>query len=218
MVTDDAGTGGTGVSGEPERRFADALVKAREDWAAADAATCAARADCEWAGDAVRVPLFGRPHLVAHPGGEVVATPREPVHVAVAILLLHYLLAADGTPAVGSWSAYRELPDGLFYAASFARTAEDPLARAFAVSPEGLDEFRVAARVAGGDALTLGDAAFRFTALPRVDVAVLLWAGDEEEPGAARVLFDAGARHYLPAEDLAGLGAQLAHRLAAAAR
>jgi hypothetical protein len=32
------------------------------------------------------------------------------------------------------------------------------------------------------------------------------------------VLFDASADHYLPAEDLAGLGAQLAHRLIAAAR
>jgi hypothetical protein len=77
---------------------------------------------------------------------------------------------------------------------------------------------RTAARDLGGDALTLGDTSFRFVALPRVDVAVVLWAGDDEEPGEARVLFDAHAGHYLPAEDLAGLGGQLAHRLAAAAR
>ena len=47
---------------------------------------------------------------------------------------------------------------------------------------------------------------------------MLVWAGDDEEPGEARVLFDASAGHYLPAEDLAGLGGQLAHRLIAAAR
>ncbi len=47
---------------------------------------------------------------------------------------------------------------------------------------------------------------------------MLVWAGDDEEPGEARVLFDASASHYLPAEDLAGLGGQLAHRLIAAAR
>jgi hypothetical protein len=174
----------------------------------------------------VLVPLFGRPHLVTHPGGEVTAdpagpdpsAPREPAHIAVAILLLHYLLLADGAPPAGAWSAYRELPDGLFYAASFAARAEAPLSRAFAGSPAGLDAFRAAARAAGGDALTLGDASFRFVALPRVDVAVLVWAGDDEEPGEARVLFDANAGHYLPAEDLAGLGGQLAHRLTAAAR
>jgi hypothetical protein len=32
------------------------------------------------------------------------------------------------------------------------------------------------------------------------------------------VLFDAGAGHYLPAEDLSGLGGQLAQRLLAASR
>ena len=216
------------VTTPPERRFADALAKAREEWAAADAAAGAARAGCELADGGVLVPLFGRPHLVTHPGGEVTAAAgrprdpaaagREPAHIAVAILLLHYLLLADGAPPAGEWKAYRELPDGLFYAASFAGRAEAPLARAFAGSPAGLDAFRAAAASAGGDALTLGDASFRFVALPRVDVAVLVWAGDDEEPGEARVLFDASAGHYLPAEDLAGLGGQLAHRLAAAAR
>ena len=100
----------------PERRFADALAKARGEWAAADAAACAARAGCERTDGGVLVPLFGRPHLVTHPGGEVtVAAPEAagaggagpssgPVHVAVAILLLHYLLTADGTPPAGTWS------------------------------------------------------------------------------------------------------------------
>ncbi len=209
----------------PERRFADALTKAREQWAAADAAASAARAGCRPTEDGVLVPLFGRPHLVRHPGGEVVVVqpgaPADlgvPAHIAVAVLLLHYLLLADGAAPAGSWSAYRELPDGLFYAASFAGRAEAPLTRAFAGSPADLDVFRAAARAAGGDALTLGDASFRFVALPRVDVAVLVWAGDDEEPGEARMLFDANAGHYLPAEDLAGLGGQLAHQLAGAAR
>ncbi len=210
----------------PERRFADALAKAREEWAAADAAACAARAGCRPVQGGVLVPLFGGRHLVTHPGGEVTtheaghdpAAPGEPAHIAVAILLLHYLLLADGTPPAGAWSAYRELPDGLFYAASFAGRAEAPLTRAFATSAAGLDLFRETALAAGGDALTLGDASFRFGALPRVDVAVLVWAGDDEGPGEARVLFDANAGHYLPAEDLAGLGGQLAHRLAGAAR
>ena len=170
------------------------------------------------------VPLFGRPHLVTHPDGAVTAmrtgeaavAAGEPAHVAVVVLLLHYLLNADGAAPAGEWKAYRELPDGLFYAASFSGRAERPLAGAFGGSAAGLEAFRSAARRAGGHALTLGDASFRFAALPRVDVAVLVWAGDDEEPGEARVLYDAGAGHYLPAEDLAGLGGQLAHRLVAA--
>lgn len=218
----------------PERRFADALAKARAEWAAADAAACAARAGCERTDAGVLVPLFGRPHLVSHPRGEVTLAGGEPsgtvasgaaappAHVAVAILALHYLLTADGAPPAGTWIAYRELPDGLFYAPSFAARTEEPLARAFAgpapqgTGPSGLDSFREAARFMGGEALTLGDASFRFRALPRLGIAVLVWAGDDEEPGEARMLFDASAGHYLPAEDLAGLGGELARRLAAA--
>ena len=107
-----------------ERRFADALAKARAEWAAADAAAVAARAGCRLTDGGVLVPLFGRPHLVTHPGGEVASlTPGEgpaapggpagqgePAHIAVAILLLHYLLLADGAPPADTWSAYRELP------------------------------------------------------------------------------------------------------------
>jgi hypothetical protein len=46
-----------------------------------------------------------------------------------------------------------------------------------------------------------------------VPVAVLLWKGDEEFPGQAGILFDASAHHYLPTEDLAGMGDWLAHQL-----
>jgi hypothetical protein len=212
-----------------ERRFADALQRARADWAAADPASCAVRAGCEMAAGGVLVPLFGRPHRVGHPGGEVeaflpatAAEPdgqpvTEPAHVAVVILLLHHLLTADGAPLAGEWLAYRELDGGLFYAAAFAARAEEPIARAFAgpagPSGPGPAAFTAAALRLGGEPLPLADAAFAFQALPRLAVAALLWAGDDEFPGTAAVLFDAAAGHYLPAEDLAGLGGHLAQRL-----
>ena len=209
-----------------DRRFADALEKARREWAVADAAGRAEHAGCVADADAVVVPLFGSPHRVTHPGGEVLAgRPGESPeggrreHPAVVLVLLHYLLHADGTPPAGSWASYRELPDGLFYAAAFAARAEQPLARAFAgpggADDPGLTAFRAAARRAGGGALTLGDAGFSFNALPRLEVAAIVWAGDDEEPGQARVLFDAAAGHYLPAEDLAELGGMLARILTA---
>ena len=66
----------------------------------------------------------------------------------------------------------------------------------------------------GGRALGLADVSFSFEALPLLPVAALLWFGDTEFAGEARVLFDAGAHHCLPTEDLAGVGDWLAHRLA----
>jgi hypothetical protein len=208
---------------EVDRRFRAAWEQARAEWAAADPARRAAPAGCGLSPNGVSVPFFGRPHLVTHPGGEVSAGG-APAHVAVSILLLHYLLRADGDPPVGEWLAFRELPDGLFYAASFTDRAEAPLARVFGASPSsdsegGLESFRAAAAAAGGLPLELADAAFAFQALPRLALAVLVWAGDESEgfPAQASIVFDAVAGHYLPAEDLAGLGGLLARRLLAGA-
>jgi len=202
---------------EIDRRFRAAWEQARSEWAAADPARRAAQAGCGLSPDGVTVPFFGRPHLVTHPGGDVSAGG-APAHVAVSILLLHYLLRADGAPPAGEWLAFRELPDGMFYAPSFVDRTEAPLARAFgaaapAGSERGLERFRAAAVAAGGLPLDLADAAFAFQALPRLALAVLMWAGDDELPAAASVVFDAAAGHYLPAEDLAGLGGLLARRL-----
>jgi hypothetical protein len=210
---------------DPARRFQIALDRARQEWAAADPAISAAFAGCSLRAPTgaprpadetpggVLVTYFGMPYWVTHPGGEVTnVSPgsQRAAHATVAILLLHYLLAADGTSPADRWLAFRELPDGLFYAQAFAGHAEGLLAARYGAD---LEEFRNAASVLGGSPLDLSDAGFRFQALPRVAVAVLMWAGDEELPGQARILFDASAGHYLPTEDLSGIGDWLAHRL-----
>ena len=196
---------------DPNRRFQIAYDRARSDWAAADPARCAALAGCVRVPEGVVVPYFGHPHLLAHPSGETVAqTTGKPAHMTIAIVLMHHLMTADGIPPADRWLAFRELPDGLFYAQAFAGHAEGEIAQKFGADLPG---FRQAAAALGGQPLDLADASFRFQAFPRLAVAVLLWAGDDEFPGQARMLFDAHAGHYLPTEDLAGTGDWLAHQL-----
>jgi len=206
---------------DPNRRFQFAQDKALTDWAAADPARCAGLAGATLTPDGVSVPFFGRPHLVTHPGGaaramnptHAEAAPRD-AHVSIQIVLLHYLLMADGSPPADRWLAFRELPDGLFYAQAFAGHAEGLLAEKLGAD---LARFKRAAEALGGRPLDLADAAYRFQAFPRLAVAALLWAGDEDFPPQARILFDANAGYYLPSEDLAGIGDWLAHRLTRAA-
>ena len=202
---------------DPNRRFQLALDRARADWAAADPARCAALAGCTLLPGGIVVPFFGRPHLVTHPAGAVAAVnpahaeePPRDAHVSIQIVLLHHLLTADGTPPADRWLAFRELPDGLFYAQAFAGHAEGLLAEKLGANLAG---FRRAAESLGGSSLDLANAAYRFQAFPRLAVAALLWEGDEDFPAQARILFDAHAGHYLPTEDLAGIGDWLAHRL-----
>jgi hypothetical protein len=202
------------IQPDPNQRFQIALERARADWAAADPMLSCAMAGCTYSDEGAVVPFFGVRHVVTHPSGEVTvhqgATTR-PAHVSIVIVLLHYLLTADGAPPADRWVAFRELPDGLFYAQAFAGHAEQLLAQRYGAD---LDAFQRACGALRGMPLDLADASFRFQALPRLAVAVLLWTGDEEFPGRARMLFDAAAGHYLPTEDLSGIGDWLAHRLA----
>jgi hypothetical protein len=178
-------------------------------WAAADPARRAAQAGCRLVPGGVEVPFLGVAHLVTHPAGDVLV--EGGAHVAVRIMLLHHLLQADGTPPSGEWVAFRELPDGLFYAASFTARAEAPLEAAFG----GIGAFRRAAAAGGGEPFAAADAAFAFSALPLLRLGVMLWEGDDEFPARVQIVFDSAAGHCLPAEDLAGLGGLLARRLLA---
>ena len=99
--------------------------------------------------------------------------------MSIQIVLLHHLLTADGTPPADRWLAFRELPDGLFYAQAFAGHAKGLLAEKLGANLAG---FRRAAESLGGTPLDLANAAYRFQAFPRLAVAALLWEGDEDFP------------------------------------
>jgi hypothetical protein len=211
---------------DPDRRFSLAWERARADWARADPALCAELAGCEQGPDGIATPYFGRPYVVTHPDGNVMLPGGRAAHPSIAIVVLHYLMTADGAPpaeAVVSprdrWATFRQLPDGLFYAQAFAGHAEGLLAERFGNDAEG---FRRAAAAVGGAAydpapgggLAPPDVAYRFQAFSRVAVMVQLWEGDEEFPGRVQMLFDAAVAHYLPTEDIAGVGDWLGHKLA----
>jgi hypothetical protein len=216
----------SGTKPDPNRRFQIALDRSRAEWASTEPALAAALAGCACTPDGISVPFFGKLHLVTHPLGEVmveplpgkaatmgvqIGSPAKPAHPSIAIMLLHYLTTADGTRLAERWVTFRELPHGLFYAQAFAGHAEGLLAEKFGTNP---DRFRRQALAMGGTPLDLANASFRFQALPRFAIAALLWTGDDEFPGQARILFDASAGHYLPTEDLSGIGDWLAHHLA----
>lgn len=172
------------------------------------------RCGAEYQDGLFRIKFYGEPYLITFPDLEArVETTGKVCSLNRTAMFLYYLQTADGTPIAGKWIAFRDLPGGMFYHQAYQGYSGDRLARVFG---NRADAFARAAKNLGGMKLTLGDAAFAFDALPRVRVAAVYYAGDEDFPATANVLFDESASHYLPTDALAGVGSALVDRLTTA--
>ncbi|MGD8398136.1 MAG: DUF3786 domain-containing protein [Anaerolineae bacterium] len=207
----------------PEETYGPALTKARRSFLESEPSAVAVKAGVDYRAGADQSGRFactflGTRHEISWPDGTVYRVSQgesTPADIATTLVLLHYLLTADGSAMADEWIAFRNVPGGLGYDAAFQGRANARLVRAFGSNRAA---FEAAARAIGGERLTFGDAAFAFRALPRVWLAVVLYVADDEFPASARVLFDGSASRYLPTEDLAVLGGMLASRLIKAAR
>lgn len=200
----------------PEETYGPALEKALSEFPDLNPLETAARAGVIYEDGAFEVLFFGTRYLIDWPVATIQRkADRQEADIATRILLLHYLLGADGAPLADEWIAFRSLPGGLGYDGAFQGRANLRLAHAFGNDREA---FEAAAATLDGERLSFGDASFSFRVLPRVWIAVVLYLADDEFSASANVLFDGAVSHYLPTEDLAVLGGMLAGRLIKAAR
>lgn len=171
----------------------------------------ALKTGAEYDNGTFRIPFYGDNYLITFPDLEVaLETTKKPSGLNRTGMFLYHLQTADGTPQAGKWVAFRDLPGGMFYHQAYQGYSGDRLAKAIAGH---VGVFERAAKNLGGVRLDLGDASFAFDALPRVRVAAIYYAGDEDFPATANVLFDAAASHYLPTDALSGIGSALVDRL-----
>ena len=161
-------------------------------------------------GEEITVHFFSEPYQIRFPQIEFFSTSKKVVSLVTRILLLHYLLRADGNPLSGKWVAYKDIPGGLLYAGVFARRVTEPLQRRFGKSA---NSFRETGIKSGGEPVGIGDASFILHAFPRVPLQYVLWEGDEEFPPSTQLLFDACVDHYLSLEDIVVLGQVTTGRL-----
>jgi len=133
------------------------------------------------------------------------------------ILILDYLLFSKNrsmrrldTPY---WIAFQEIPDGAFYAKAFRSYTSDVIMGRL---DGDTDRFRRISMRIGGKAFPMGDASFSFQVLPGIYLAIIWWAGDEEFPAYANVLFDQFMARALPIDGMAALGRLLCRQFLAA--
>ncbi len=181
------------------------LKQAASNFAALDPAEIAASAGVELKeGSSMEVPFIDHTFRVYHPAGQVKTETGEDASVYLAIIILHYLVTADGTPLTGRWIAYRHMPGGEIYIGPFQKRAVNPFLKTFGDRPA---DFQKAAEELGGHRQDSSGISMVIPVLPRVPICFTIWPGDEEIPTSANILFDEAAPSYLPTEDYAHLPA-----------
>jgi hypothetical protein len=161
-------------------------------------------------GERITLDFFSESHHIQFPQMEFHSPSKKVVSLVTRILLLHYLIRADGYPLTGKWVAYKDIPGGLLYAGVFARRVTEPLQRRFG---RFAPSFRETGIRSGGEPVEIGDASFILHAFPCVRLQYVLWEGDEEFPSSVQLLFDASVDHYLTLEDMVVLGQVTTGRL-----
>jgi len=131
------------------------------------------------------------------------------------ILVCHYLLNATNEAVSDELITYRQIRDGHFYFDAFQRRARDPFLATFGQNAE---MFRRCAQMLGGKPVAAGDVGMTFRVLPRIDIQLVLWQGDDEFPPEASILFDSSIQTRLPVEDIAVLSGMLVYKLMGIAR
>lgn len=140
-------------------------------------------------GGAFCLTLLGERCRIAWP--DYAITADDPGACALSSLpaqtfLLRFLL--EGAPAgpFTEYKTFRELPWGEMYITPYTGRV---LKRAAFTFGGKLPQFRAACEALGAVPVPHGDAGYRFELLPGYFMQLLLWAGDEEFPPSAQVLY-----------------------------
>ncbi|MGD2185970.1 MAG: DUF3786 domain-containing protein [Desulfobacterales bacterium] len=161
-----------------------------------------------------RVPFLNRVYQIGFPElnfeDEVESETEVPIQEQ--ILILHYMLAPSRPLSTDNWVSYREIPDASFYYSAFVKRAIDPLKKVFGQNADGLLR---AGEILGGKTIDTGDVGFEFRLFPNIAVRLILWAGDDEFPAEANIVFDENIKEILSPEDIAWLAGMLVYRLIA---
>ena len=170
-----------------------------EAFAKADPAEISARLNQPFENNAFRVTLLGKEYVIAHPTAEIVGAddhigPALPVQT----FLLRYLLESKPAAWQGQWKTFREMPWGEMYIKPYTGRV---LTRAAFTFGTRVEKFRAACQKLGALPLPNGDAGFEFTLVGDFRLRILVWAGDEEFPPNAQVLYTDNFAEGFAAED-----------------
>jgi len=165
------------------------------------------------AGDVLSVELLGETFIIKERGKDITASSGQEPRISEKILLLHYLVTADGSPPTREEITLEHIPGAAFYYPTYKARSIDLIVRRFASAP---DDFIKAAEKMGFN-LTREGRLYRLKSLvlPNVPISFIIWESDVGQPAieTLKVLYDTGITRYLPLEDIIIITEMIAHRI-----
>ena len=168
-----------------------------EVFSKADPAEMVSRLGVPFENGTFRLTLLGKEYTIPHPvGDDAHIVPECPIPVQT--FLLRYLLEAKAVAWGGEWKTFREMPWGELYIKPYTGRV---LTRAAFTFGTRVEKFRAACQQLGAAPLKHGDAGFEFDFIGGYKIRILVWAGDEEFPPNAQVLYSDNFADGFAAED-----------------
>ncbi len=166
----------------------------RELFLKADSAEMAARSGVKLEDGKFYVNLLGTQYAISHPEYGIAPTCVLPMQT----FLLRYLLEGKQVAWQGQWKTFREMPWGELYIKPYTGRVLTRAAFTFGTRVEAFDS---ACEKMGAKKLTSGDAGYEFDFLGGYKMRILVWAGDEEFPPNAQILYSDNFENGFAPED-----------------
>lgn len=152
-----------------------------------------------WNDNCFVLKLLGREFSISHPDYAITPTDGGAIPpLPTQTFLLRYLLECKDVAWGGQWKTFREMPWGEMYIKPYTGRV---LTRAAFTLGTRLDAFRAAAEKMGATAIPHGDVGFQFELVGGYQMQIIAWAGDDEFPPNAQVLYSDNFAEGFAAED-----------------
>ena len=188
-----------------ELQFDSGRQKLWQDLGSLDPPRVRDRTGVSWRDGCYHLPFLGTVYPI-DPGSMRIHCPAEdPLDKdpEFELLMLVYLIRAMEIEPSGKWVNEKELPGGSNFFTGPHHLPVDSLEKRYGTD---LEMFHRHCLQLAGKALDFGDASYAFEPLPRIPLACVLFATDEEFPARVTFLFDSTIEFQLPLDIVLALG------------
>lgn len=142
---------------------------------------------------------------------ETVSPDARRPHEFFYLFIIYYLLKSKDIEAGGEWISEKDIPGGPTF---FRGPHEIPTRLMCERYGNDIEAFRKTCARLQGEPLDMADAACRFQVTARIPVSVLYWAGDDDFPAEAKILYDRTITAHLSTDIIFALAVEICTRIA----